>query len=463
MRKMRSLSNSRRFARRRAGLPPVEIQQLETRILPAGVVSILADANGNVTVTGDSASNIVEIVIDGAGVRATGFDGTRIRFDGNTFAEGEEVQLPLQETNQMRVALKGGNDGFFLTIDGERNVTVAQNVTIELSSGDDDVEISIAEGSSLDVRGAVVIDGSSGNDTIEIFGAGFLSVEKAFDIKAGTGNDAVLVDVGSLDVFDNFTVNGNFGNDVISLFLEDASLGDVRIQTGSGNNKVEFVVEGEYAEVDGSLVVEGGSAVDTVVIGGTAALNELLDDGVFDDLNGGNEFYVGRDLLVSTGSGADVVVLAGVSVTRDLSVATGSSDDVIAASDLEAGQDVNFRTDAGNDRVFADTIDAGRHLRVDTGAGNDDLVLEDLFLGDATGLVDIKMGAGNDDFAVRGETTIGGGVISIKVSGGTGIDDLLGPEVFAEVATSFEGELGDENVDDIVDAIIDDILDVLVV
>lgn len=455
----------RSVPRRQRWIDP-RIQQLEVRSLLTGVVSIALSAQGDFTLLGDSGHNLVEVFVDSDGIRVAGFDETSISFGGNTFEAGTEVSIPFDGTviNQFVAMLRDGNDGLFLTLADDVSVTVAGDAVIGMDSGDDDVEVLIGEGASLRIGGGVEIRGFSGNDTIEIFGAGLLRVNNDFVINASSGSDDVLVDVGTLIVSGSFEVDTGLDDDEMQLFFEGAQLDDVRLQAGSGSNTVRFVTETDgEVRIDGSLVIRAAEGLDTLVLGVASELNSLLDEPVFDDLSsdGGPEIAIGRDLDILTGGGADVIVVAGVAVDRDFVLISGPGNDLIAATDLKSGRDLLLNTKSGDDRVFAVNVGANRHLTVDTGTGNDHMVVQNLQLADITGRINVQFGSGSDKLGVSGDVTIGDEVISVRIDGGAGMDDLFAPAEVAFSSFSFRRTFAGDDFAAIADAVIQDVLEAL--
>src|SRR5262245_43598107 len=100
------------------------VERLEERRLLAGNVTASV-VNGNLVVSGDSASNDVVIAQTPSGIVVLGQPGTTINGGASFTAVGV--------TGDVRVTLGGGNDTL------QAAVAVPRDLTIDLGSGDDAV------------------------------------------------------------------------------------------------------------------------------------------------------------------------------------------------------------------------------------------------------------------------------------------------------------------------------------
>jgi hypothetical protein len=269
------LSPSRRGPRRRFHQV---VQALESRTLLAGDVTAIVD-DGNLTLTGDSEDNLVDVLVVDGDIVVQGLDGTSVNgssdpfvaFDGSTTVPGDFV-----------ARLAGGDDTLRLfgdfTISGTTRIRdfkgalrlgvtdVTFGGNLHIASGNSADELSIA-GSTL--AGDLWIKAGGDENLVSIFES---SVEGKTSVSAGIaqggcgwlagwwsggrhGHCAPLMNWwhrgwkshhgNCWGGFHDFTWGHDSGSDS-QVVIEDSTLGDLRVTTGSGDDNI--VVSGVTLE-----------------------------------------------------------------------------------------------------------------------------------------------------------------------------------------------------------------------
>jgi hypothetical protein len=257
-------------------------------------------------------------------------------------------------------------------------------------TGNDLFTISI-EG-SMTGTACTVADLGSGNDSFVWTVGGELSdVEFSFDVQGGSGNDTVILDLGSSAEWQgpvHLTGNLGAGNDIYS-----ASIGNgcsdlcVSLFGQAGNDQISIAVNGDVGG-DANIYIDTGTNGDTVTLefGG--------------DLSGETNIAV----LLGSGNNSYTLQVAGDIADGDLYAEGGSGKDNIVMDlqgDANGDLDITAITDGGND-TYSLTVegDVDFNLYLDMGSGTDNGWLE--FNGDINGDfdIDVRMGVGNDNLTV---------------------------------------------------------------
>ncbi len=296
---MRRLYSPRRSLFKFGGVVAAEVQQLEGRTLPAGVVNVAIAANGNVTITGDNSSNTIDIDVTAGSIVITPDATTRVKVGGVTADAGEAVQVTEEGDDvdgNLKIDMKGGNDVVRLTVTGtETNIT--GNVSVKMGSGADTLDILVV---AEDVDPDPVLEDFQGN----------INVEGNVNIDMGTGNNVDKVridssddDAGILGIGGHLTIKTHSGNDVVALFDVDV-VKNVTINSGLGHDDV-LQVDG--LEVGGNLTLTYGDLnyLENVAVGG----NTKVNSGTGDDRFGVTGFTGAGKVDVDLGSGADQLAI----------------------------------------------------------------------------------------------------------------------------------------------------------
>lgn len=391
---LRDLLRSAKRAKRYSKAVVPQVQELETRALLAGVVSVEISDNGDIKITGDSKSNQVDVTLTGDGVTIVGTHGTKVKvkFDGETetFDADEEANLefPTDEIRSVKIDLKNGHDDINFIVD-DAAVAVEKNVDINLGSGRDFVAIRLINDAFVSIGGNLTINAGVEDDQVGIIvDESVLTVDGNATIDLGTGNDVLLV--GDAAALDDVGIDGEPAD-----FDED---------------------EDNLVDVDGTLTIRGSSGEDIIGLAGVST---------------------GLDLKIDSGADKDKVGAYHITAGRDLSVTTGTGGDRVAGLDIAVGRNTTVDTGVGNDLVAVDGLDLGF---------------------DGGRLVRVNLGAGEDDLAIGDDLVIGDDITSVRIDGSSQHDDFDGPEELEDFLFSFDhvnpgGTNGDVIAQSVIDAI----------
>jgi hypothetical protein len=255
---------------------------------------------------------------------------------------------------------------------------VAGNVNILGGLGDNTVTISPSSGGTNTVRGNLVVTNNFGSSTTEVF-------------DTNVGRDLNLSDAGHPDGTSNIV----FGVSSASVKTSVGGSATLRASQGTGSIRLSdtdvrggaFLWTGEYGPLNekfgfftidvGPLVIDRTSTIrGDLQIHSTGAAHVNLgmsQEGTF-GLN------VLRNAIVWTGSDADTISMAGLTVGRDLRLNTTAGEDVVAIDDSIFRGLVTIQTGDGADLLMLD----GREDVRFTGSTD--------FLGRGT----VNLGAGDD-------------------------------------------------------------------
>lgn len=333
---------------------------------------------------------------------------------GSGLAEGGKIGV----TGAVKIATGGGAD--YVSIDS--TLAVSGDLNIDTGSGNDLLNLylqesptPVADGVAHNTLGSITINSGSGSDFVEIYTSpeATTRVSGIVSITTGTGADEVWVDTEA-----DLTI-----------------VKDLKIDTGAGDDFVFVEVIAGAFQVNGNQSVNLGDDDDCFVQGQSDALDDFRNpEGSFFgesdpdatlqvDLNvtilgGGGDDFIGLDLMqigknkptptsafpasvttIDSGAGSDLVAIDDV-ILRDLKVLAGADDDFVYARDLTVRGTTNIDLGAGGDELAV------------TGATS---------LGDNVTLLG---GAGDDDFMIDEDVTLATGK-KINLNGGAGEDDIL--------------------------------------
>ncbi|MGJ8531684.1 MAG: LysM peptidoglycan-binding domain-containing protein [Alphaproteobacteria bacterium] len=195
-------------------------------------------------------------------------------------------------------------------------------------------------------------------------------------LKGGDGADHILGEAGD-DI-----LNGENGNDVLT-----GGSGLDQFNGGAGDDNL--YIDDDDFDVNGDLIIDGGSGTDTLHHTGTHAIDISFEDQGIEHLN--------------SGSGNDDVSGS----IHDNTINLGGGDDWAYGW----GGNDTLSGDAGDDRLFGHT---GNDI-LNGGDGNDVLI-------GGAGLDELNGGAGNDDLHIDDDDFNANG--DLNIDGGTGTDTL---------------------------------------
>lgn len=356
----RFFSARRSMANRFCGIPS-EVQTLEPRALLAGVVNVAISKAGNVTITGDSKDNAVTVNVDADGVSIIGFDGTKIKFDGETSDAGEEVQLTdgdAEIPGKLTVNMKGGDDSLVLAVTAAASVD--KGVSIDMGTGDDFAGLFV-EGAALTVTGTLSIKTGSGSDEVFVTTGvdGSILVEGSTTIDTGAGSST-----------DNVLVGNDALIDELAALTEDSTVDDLPADTSGDPQSIV---------IEGSLTVKTQSGDDNVgLVGVTVEKNATLDTGLGDDVLAVVNVGVGGNLKLTYG---DLNSLLNVTVGGKLTGDSGTGDDQFAVHNLTINGNVDLKLGSGNDKLAVGAFTVGEDVtsvKLNGGTGTDSLTPDDI-------------------------------------------------------------------------------------
>ncbi len=301
---------------------PVDIQQLESRQLLTGTVTVAVSKAGDISVSGDSKDNDVFVEVNADNVTIVGNSGTSLKVGKTVIAPGVPVVVPRPASiRDLDVNLHGGNDSIDISVNSD--VVIHRNVNVWTGAGNDSVSVE-SNGALVDVRGSVSMNTGSGHDSVRVADA---------DKFAGVDTEAELLAV---------------ADDTGAASVQMIRVGkDINISTGTGNDGIAL------------LGVEAGRDV---------TVNSGLGHG---DVLGVSNVRAGRDMNLIWG---DLNAINNVTIVRKLRVDSGTGNDRFVVDNLHASiVDVNLGP--GNDQLaIGGTVVVTKSAKIHGGAGKDNLV-----------------------------------------------------------------------------------------
>lgn len=409
-----------------------------------------------------------------------------------------------------------GDDGVNLS-NSETSVSFTAGLTIDTgataasSSGADQVFLS---GDKLSVTGALKIATGALHDSVVITEA--LTVTGDVGIDTGSGNDSVALILlegstppatGAENKLGSLTINSGSGSDYVTVGNQEGGTAQINgiasIVTGAGLDYVEVFADADLTIVKdlkfdtgagddhllvqailGSIRVNGSESVilgddDDCFIQGTSTAFDPFRAEDSSSLGEGDPdatFQIDTNVTVLGGTGDDVIGFAGVQVGKDkptptaafpasvTTIDSGAGNDVIGASDT-IFRDLKVLAGDGNDVVGGLGIEIRGTTNIDLGAGDDQLAIDgDTTLNDN---VTLAGGAGDDEFAVGAFVTLTAGK-KVALNGGAGTDIVANASEIPETAfnplpagiENLDGEVDTEAIQGALIAVFQDCLSV---
>jgi hypothetical protein len=289
--------------------------------------SIQAGSSVAINVGTDTASDVVNVVLDDAGyydilgtLDVTGFETVNLTTNQSGTGYGAELVNLVTDATTVTVT---GNEGVAFTTDLGLNLTTLDASGVTGTGTDGAVSFT----SNLLNTHDLSVSTGAGDDFVTLLGTGNDTVN------TGAGNDTVTA-LGGGDI----TVDAGDGNNSVT-----TGVGDDTITTGAGN---DTIIAG-----DGANTVNAGDGINAVTAG---AGDDIITTGA------GNDSIIAGDgaNTVNAGDGANIVTTgAGIDT-----ITTGAGDDTITAG---GGADT-ITTGAGNDVVFYNAVSDSSATSVDT-------------------------------------------------------------------------------------------------
>lgn len=322
----------------------IEVQQLESKQLLTGVVTLAISGSNDVSITGDSSANDIDVTIQNGQLSVVGNAGTLIRFGGNAaVAAINNVTVP--GIRDLNVDLKGGDDNIYVEVGSA--LTIGRNVNVSTGSGSDYVEV--YGNAALTVNGSLRVSTGSGDDIVDLGTDGALMTVKGNAVvDTGSGKDAVaIIDYEKLGAANTAAEFQAIPNDSNTVDAQQIRIGrNLTIRTGSDNDAVGIV---------------------GVQVGRDAEIHSGFGHG---DIVGITNMRVGRNLNLIYG---DDNAMTDVTVGGKLKVRSGTGDDRFAASDIRASViDVNLGS--GNDQLAIGAGVTASRATINGGTGRDNII-----------------------------------------------------------------------------------------
>ena len=266
------------------------MEQLESRTLLTGNVTVSLQG-ANAQLTGDSAGNDVEIVVDNGSVVVRGLNGTTINNGTTAFS-----LVPNGTTLAGRLdgALGAGDD--IVTIGS--GITFNRDVSLVVDDGADTLRVRGGVfRSNVNIRGgdaanSVLIDNTTIDGNLAIFSRGEIvaslsssTIHGDLFVLTGRGADSIVLQGVTIDRVTTF-LTGRGDDDIV---LQNSTLGGpLLILSGKGNDFV-YVNSSSIAKL---AVIATQRGNDTLQVLGGSSFGELL---VFDGGSGKDVANVGSD------------------------------------------------------------------------------------------------------------------------------------------------------------------------
>lgn len=319
----------------------VQTQPLETspvRVPPAvfvmpeseGVVTVSVSRSGEISVSGDAASNFVVVDIFPRRLEVSSWQtGTQFRSTvRSSLSDSLTVPLPAV-LRSLSVNLRGGDDTLYVRFHSA--VSFTRDVSLSAGDGDDILDVTVGS-APVWVGGDVVFDMAGGNDRglVTTLAGGSLSSARDFVTRCGSGADTLMM----IDY-------GRFPSD--SLESPD------RFRAIVDNSKFRIA---QPFRAGRDFVVDAGGGNDGVTLLGVGA---------------------GRDLTIQGESGLDAVAVSNLRLGRHLNVYNAEDH---ALQNISAVGNLVIIAGQTETRTFAEQLSVNR-MDVQLGAAGDEFVLGD--------------------------------------------------------------------------------------
>lgn len=246
----RRSASLRKNRRRNAALdqhqPLARLQKLEDRSLLAG--NVTAQMIGQTAfVTGDSADNNTQILVDNGNVVVRGLDGTTINGSTDDFVLATGTSLP----GSLIASFGDGNDTF--TLDG---ISVGRHAWIAGGNGNDSLAVMGSSTIGFNLR----MDGNAGDDVLSVQDS---TVTGTPTLVGGIGNDMIIMS--NSIAGNNLTIFAGAGND--DVVVDDSQVGvDTRVFGQQGDDDIVF----RNATLFDDVFIYAGAGSDIVLFDSTA-------------------------------------------------------------------------------------------------------------------------------------------------------------------------------------------------
>lgn len=391
--------------------PVSVLETLESRLAPAGLVTVNLSAAGALTLNGDVHGNDFQITESADGTQwtlsnlADGSGTTKFSFNGGAQVDSLTFDAPLS----LKATLGDGDDRMVL-----QDTFIPKTLNVNTGNGNDKVELisALVTGNSTIVMG-------NGDDTFEA--SGILSF-KALNVNLGKGENVFDINADTLDMTGNLLAQGGgtiYESQYFGLKTGDGHVnGSVTLKSTTGS-PTSFAIG---AQPDHLLQITKGMTLQSA--GGTDAVN----------LQG--DIKMGGLFAVKLGHGTNSLASAdlGVLHAKGMTYTGGRDGDTLSllGSEVIITGNLTLSTSHGENYVDlnSDYIEVTGNLNYTGGTGTDDILVE---AGQVVvfGSFSFKGSHGNNVLDFYPATTVSIAK-NFTYSGGTGDDklifDLLQPE-----------------------------------
>ena len=373
------------------------LESLESRLAPAGIVSLSLSTSGALTIAGDALANDLQITESGNDWTIASQVGgdTLFEMNGGPALSSITFAAPLS----LKASLGAGNDDMLIS-----EAIIPGTVSIDGGEGDDIVDLT-----STSIGGATAIRLGNGHDYFTAGGDLFFA--KGFSVDLGTGQNTF--DVNATTLLSNGSISAVAGGSAVEqqTFILAAELGDVKGSVTLRTSTASFTDFEIGALTDDSLRVTG---------------NLTLTAAAGDDLVtlAGNIETLGA-FAIGLGHGANSVLTddAALIKANALSYAGGSHQDSVTLANevLQVTGNMSFNGGAGTNLLDlnpASALSIGGRLSYSGGNGNDALIIDgpSVIIG---GAVSMAVSSGNNAFGLN---AVSGSVGAFSYSAAAGND-----------------------------------------
>jgi hypothetical protein len=329
----------------------VRTQPLETspvRVQPAvfampesrGVVNVSVSRSGEISVSGDAASNFVVLDIFPRRLEVSSWQtGTQFRSTVRS-SMSENLTVPLPAVlRSLGVNLRGGDDTLYVRFHSA--VSFTRDMSISAGDGHDFVDVTVGN-AAVWVGGDIVFDMAGGNDrgVVTALAGGSLAASRDFVARCGSGEDTLMM----IDY-------GRFPSD--SLEAPD------RFRAIVDNSRARIA---QPFRAGRDFVADAGGGNDGVTLLGVG---------------------VGRDLTIQGERGVDAVAVSNARLGRHLNVYNAEDH---ALQNISAVGNLVMIAGQTETRTFAEQLSVNR-MDVQLGAAGDEFVLGDFVVVRDSGMV----------------------------------------------------------------------------
>ena len=375
------------------------IESLESKIAPAGTV-IATIAGGVLTLTGDLSDNAITITeVTPDHFTIVGAGGTLIKLGAAAAAANVEFDGLL---DSIKSDMKEGNDVITLM-----NVTLSKDLTLVQGLGNN-----TTNATALNIGGNLAIQGASGTDIVTF--ATSLAVGGNATLALGDGANTVSETASFITIGGALNYTGGTAVDTLNLSPTAAlQLGSVAINLGINAGSVELSSGTDVIVAGGVSFISGAHSAATVSFTFGAAEHASIGGGVTVKNGLGNN-------LVSLGAGESIRIGGATSITNgdaSTSSSVGISSSVIK---LDGGMTVKNGNGVFTNSVSG-TLDVTGGIAItngNSGGGTTTNQISGASM-DISGGITIANGSGTYTNSVNGgDVSLGGGILFSNVASG---------------------------------------------